>query len=524
MHVNKEGSDSSSGRFGLLITILQRASILIRNNLWAFAALLIPIAIRSLPEILSWPYPIGLDTIRYIPVIESGQTLATFVVFIRTHLFYSIASLLFAAIPSGVLVIKILGPLLLGLLCLMMFLYAKFGLKWSDFKSFLVALLVATYFVSLRNSWDLYSQTFAVILLLSTLIVLKSFTSYRKYLLALPFMLLTVLGHELAAVIMFFILGLECVRFFVEKNKFDFIGTLSTGSLAFAIFYVARYLPQTTIGISQPIATEPSLSLAIFIGGMLLYGYVLLLPLAIAGSRTLKDNALRYWIILCIAIPVLVAIIPSVQVYFWDRWAYLLVYPLIFFAVEGLSQVWTLWSRNKTKLKRLIPKISVILYLSLLFTLSAFYLSASPQNQISFFTIDNPYLAFIPSSMLQNTIPISENPALVDCFKWVNNNAEPDSTVVMHYALYDLAVLYVDNTQLVNVNHEVMWTHLQNQTVLVDKMIEVAQTETGKGSSAVYTIWWMNGEGWYDIPCMPLNFQEVFSSGKMAVYLYNPNA
>ena len=198
----------------------------LRQNVWFLAAFFIPLAIRSIPEILSWPYPLGLDTLRYIPVVESGRVLSDALVFFKTHLFYSFATLAYWLAGDGVFVIKVFGPVLMGLVAVMMYLYARRGLGWGGFKSFLVALLVATYFVSLRNSWDLYAQSFALIFLLATLIILKSSNSNRRFVFAFVFMLLTVLGHQLVAVILFVILGLEALRVLAKKSYKDFWGLL----------------------------------------------------------------------------------------------------------------------------------------------------------------------------------------------------------------------------------------------------------------------------------------------------------
>jgi hypothetical protein len=67
--------------------------------------------------------------------------------------------------------------------------------------------------------------------------------------------------------------------------------------------------------------------------------------------------------------------------------------------------------------------------------LSGFYLIASPQNQISFFSADKQNLAYIHSSMLQNTLPISDNPFLHECFAWLNANSVNASVLVVHHAL-----------------------------------------------------------------------------------------
>ena len=125
--------------------------------------------------------------------------------------------------------------------------------------------------------------------------------------------------------------------------------------------------------------------------------------------------------------------------------------------------------------------------------------------------------------MLQNTLPISDNPALVNCFGWINNNTANDSAVVMHYALYDLADIYVNNRLLIAVNQSsFMWANLQNETVLADSLVEAARIASSNDHGQAYTVWWVSGRGWYGISSLPAEFKEVFQSGNMAVYLYDP--
>ena len=115
-----------------------------------------------------------------------------------TGMFFLFTGVLYSLTHDVVFVIKFFGPVLLAVLCCMMFFYARKGLGWGNSKSLLVSVLVATYFVSLRNSWDLYRQTLGLIFLVAALISLKSFRSPHKYYVASVFMVLTVLSHELA--------------------------------------------------------------------------------------------------------------------------------------------------------------------------------------------------------------------------------------------------------------------------------------------------------------------------------------
>jgi len=308
----------------------------LKQNIWLLAAFLVPLSIRGIPEILSWPYPLGVDTLHYIPVVESGLVLSDALFFFKTQLFYSFATSAYWLTGDGVVVIKVFGPILMGLVAAMMFLYARRGLGWSGFKSFLVALLVATYFVSLRNSWDLYAQSLALIFLLATLIILKSSSSPRRFVFAFVFLLLTVLGHQLVAVILFVILGLEALRVLAKKSFKDFGAYFVSLGVAFSVFLFKIYSPSSNSLVipSINLVSVDSVSVVLAMGGLLVYCYVLILPLVAVGVVCLKDWFLRFWALWCLGAVLALMFVPSLPLYFWNRWVYLLVYPLLFFTLE----------------------------------------------------------------------------------------------------------------------------------------------------------------------------------------------
>src|SRR5664280_2000619 len=424
---------------------------------WVLASFFIPLMIRSIPEILSWPYPLGLDTLNVMPQIQQAWVFSLGPVgFLQhTNLFLLLATLLYELFHNVVTVTKILGPLLLAALSFTMYLYARKGLCWSNKKSLLVSILVATYFVSLRDSWDLYRQTLGLIFLMAALISLKSFKSPRRYYAASFFMVLTVLSHELASVILFFVIVLEAARFLAKKLRKESVYLFASAALPMALFLFQWYSPQhgTLVIPSSIVASGPSINLAVYMAGLLIYCYAIILPLVFLGVKGLKDRVLKYWILLCVGIVLVEMLDPNAPLYFWNRWVYLLVYPLLFFAVQGLERLWQFApnANAKCKVKRLLPKVFSIAYVILLLVLSGYYLTTSPENAFPYFSQYNPYLTEIPSSMLQNTVSINDNPSLVACFEWLNNNTSESSVVVSHYALYDLAVLYIPSHHIVPV-------------------------------------------------------------------------
>ena len=509
-----------------LRNILTHAKLQLRSRQSLIVPLLaffIPLLVRSVPEILSWPYPIGFDTIRYIPAIQEGWVLSLGMNgFLKDpNLFYVMAAFPYALTNDAVVVVKVLGPLLFGASCFMMYLYARKALDWSEWKSLLVAILASTYFVSLRNSWDFYRQTFGLIFLMATLISLKSHSSPRRYYIASAFMVLTVLSHELLAVIMFFIIGTEAVRYLVKKARKDFLLLFASSSVSGFFFLFQRFSHQATLPVYS-IASEPSIGLYQYIIGLLLYMYILILPFVLIGLTRLKDSVMRFWVVLCMGILLLTMLLPNESLLYWNRWALLLVYPFLFFAVEGFGRLWRCWSTSKRSLTRLAPKVLVIASLFSLLTLSGVYLTTTPENAFPLFSQYNPYLMHIPSSMLQTSISINDSPSLVNCLQWLNENTSETSVIVSHYALYDWATIYVHNRQIVSTyEYGPILTQTQNVSTLAENMVDLARNASENGHE-VYTVWWINGEGWYQLSSLPSDFREVYVAGRMAVYSYVP--
>ena len=97
-------------------------------------AFIIPLIVRTIPEILMGPYIVGFDTMGfYVPNtllwLHNGVNLGEFLA--TAPLFYTIFISIVAVGGSPVIVLKIIPPLLLGFLGLSMYAYAKRGLGWS---------------------------------------------------------------------------------------------------------------------------------------------------------------------------------------------------------------------------------------------------------------------------------------------------------------------------------------------------------------------------------------------------------
>jgi hypothetical protein len=92
-------------------------------------------------------------------------------------------------------------------------------------------------------------------------------------------MVLTVLSHELAAVTLFFVVGLVAINHLLRRRKKEFALLSATLVLPLALFFSKQYSTKTTLYLQLiHVTPEPSSSLVSDVFGLMLYRYALLLP------------------------------------------------------------------------------------------------------------------------------------------------------------------------------------------------------------------------------------------------------
>ncbi len=491
-----------------------------RDIILLVLAFLIPLFVRTIPEILMGPYIIGFDTLGfYVPNallwLHGGLSLWGFLSV--APLFYAIFMSLVAIGASPVFVLKIISPLLLGFLGLSIFVYAKKGLCWSSPKSTFVALLGTLYFVALRASWDQLREETGLVLffvVLTLLVINRKGNSWKSYVLLSLAMMAVVLSHQLISVLMFGVVisivayGLHCKDF---VRSIDLILCSLPAEIYFIIVYLSGVAQSGILGYStnaSPLATWTGFasyqSMLISEGGFFLYCFLPLLPLLVIGLWRFGNLQLRSWLLLSFIL--LLVPLGSVSPY---RWVLLLTFPFAFFTTDCLSKLKSIkWKRFKLT----IHKIAV-LYLVLSTSILSFgFIFMTSENPFFYFNPNylNKFEYQIPTSMLQNTISIIDCHDTVKTLEWYRDNTNGNAILLTHTVFYGWALLTLNETQIKNYGF--------------DNPVD-AMTAAAKGGNAeLYLIWWTNGQGWYAQPTLPPSFHEVFQSGRIAIYDYNSSA
>ena len=488
------------------------------NLMLPFLAFAIPLIVRAIPEILMGQYLVGFDNVGYyVPntLTWLGNGVSFWSLMSSAPLFYI---LLMGTTSLGapiVVTLKILGPLLLGLLGFVAYNYAHKALSWSSKKSLVLTILSTLYFVALRISWDMFRSELALVFLFLMLILLqKNGNTLRNGFFLSLTMIFVVLSHQLIAIIMFVIIISTIASFYFKKKKAELkrilISSIPAVLLFGLIIYINYFIFSSPImdysvnyaGGFESLAATSHPELVIDTLGFLVICYLPLVPLLIFGFRRSKNNIqLKAWI-LWILLPLLIVIISPTTFFLGGvlpyRWILLLTYPLSFYAVEGLFAIKWNWYK-------IVYKIVVGFIIAFL---SVGFLILPNSGALDYF---GSYPTYIPKSMLQNTVQLSDCQDTANALLWTKNNMPGNGYLLVHEAFYGWATLSFNNSRLIPY-------FFGNPSDAVDNL------QQRNNSNPLYLIWWINGTGWYGQSTVPAMFKELFQSGNIAIYQYSVNS
>ena len=486
-----------------------------KPRVFLFLSFFVPLIVRIIPEILMGAYVVGFDTLAYyvpntLVWLRDG---VGFCSFLATAPF--LYMLLMGVTAGGVPIVaslKVLAPLLLGLLGLAVYFYAHKTLSWNPKKSFLAVLFATLYFVALRISWDMLRSELALIFLFVALIfVEKEGKPLRNGVLLSLAMLSVVFAHQLVAVIMLFIVLVTGVRWLLDRRMVDVrrLAVCCVPALfLFSMIVYANYATSPAFSVLSGFPAKEAegfIALAGFASypdmvfdtlSFLVFCYLPLLPLVVLGFKQHKGNiqllAWVFWVLIALVSAIVSpnAFVPALP----HRWILLLTYPLAFFAVEGFL-----------RLRLNAFKVGMGLVLA---TLSLSFLVLPYSLAFPYFSFGSIYT---PVSMIHNTMALSDCEDTLNALQWAGKLLDNDSRLLVHDAFRGWAILTLDGEHLLRYGY-------LNPASYAQGLVENGSTYE------LYLVWWVNGSGWCGQPTVASTFEEVYKSGKIAVYKYYVNA
>ncbi len=489
--------------------LLRRVQSTLYEHRFGLAALLIPLGVRAIPEIIVGPYPVGWDTIAfYVPVtLDWAAGKAGFLEMLGTApLMYMISVPVYALTRvNPVWIFKVMGPVLYGGVIWALFRFLRLGFGWHGRRALGGALLTALYFVTLRIGWDMYRNMLGLTFILLSLPFLQEAGSRRSQALLSSLTLLAVAADQLTGVIMLFLITARGVARLYRGRRDEFLRLVRVSLPGLGLFLGTVYAGQLVsgIGLVHPQPPVPGVESVASSLGFLVYAYFPILPLAALGFGRVRWFDLRSWSIFGV-VAAFTALLPYFGLIVVSyRWSLLLSIPLCVYAAAGLARlthsVGPPVSLVGLLQRKAVPIISTVLVFS-----AALYVALPAQQAMMYYAA---FPALLPTSMVQNTVPLSDMGSLREMLDWTAATMGPGTALITHQAIYGWARAYFPMPERI-VNYEY-------SSPLVG--VEKARLQ---GYSHVLMIWWTDGLGWHGQPSVPIVFSSVYRAGNLAVYTY----
>lgn len=414
--------------------------------------------IRGIAEVYAGPYPSGWDCMNYyapwtINYAKYGLINQHF--FAAPPLIFLILLTIYGLTGNVFFALKVLSPVLYGLVGVGSFYFASSYLKWEKKKSLICSLVLMCQLGALRISWDLLKNELGLALLLfllATILNEREKRSAKSKALVIILSCLTVLSHQFVSVIYFVVLGfLLLTRKFgqIEAKRLVLLNLLAIILfLANLSIYSEWQLP---ISISPPggelyfhrtIYFLGSPTFSIFWDYLQVYSsyshlasdilllftilYLSILPLVIFGFW--NDPIMTPFTTFLLIGAFLPLASPRYALLEWSRWMFILSYPFSIYATNALFSLKSLHkesivskirqTRNKnikaisTKLAK---RMKIYVYLLIIFIYAISY----AKGDLGPLLLAN-VPGYIPSSMTDASTPQVAIPDVIDNINSLN--------------------------------------------------------------------------------------------------------
>ena len=492
--------------------------------------------VRSIPEILSYPYPIGFDTIYYAAMIKRGIVWQNWTSFFSTWLFDVILIPIHQVTQvDPFALLKLASPILYALNACGIYYFSRKALGWDARKAWIASFFCVFQLALLRLSWDLYRNMLGLTILLFTLPLMRGIKTKKGFASFVLLSMLVVFAHMLVSIVLFAVILGVVVGALMKGEKVRVVKVLLAVLPALVIFVVSASLvpvhsdiPANVIntyeepthpgglfflinylGISGPVHNYPAYpDLVLSAFSLFSILYLWWLPLVLIGF--FRDRTLDSWTLVLLAGSFNILITPFWAVSFWNRWMFMLVYPFTFYAISGIEKVFKSKGKNIASSFRWLKWMKVsrkamLVMFSLTVVSGSIFMTVHPFfDRFGVFSIPTT-ISYIPSTMLYNTVPLRDVESTVKAMNWLNEHTNKGSSVLVHHAFLWWAKIHLNSGHMI--------AYFNND---VKGAINVA---IERGFTRVYFVWWNDNTSWHDL-IVPNGFAVVYSSGRISAFEY----
>jgi len=502
--------------------------------------------IRLIPELLSYPNPIGFDTVYYAARTKSGviwnDWTQIFSMWLLEGILISVNKI---AQMNPFLLLKLAVPLLYGCNVGGIYYFSRKALNWRVKSALTAAFFFAFQLASLRLSWDLHRNLLGSGILLFTLPLINRVETKKNFAMLLTLSLLLVLSHILVSAVLFTIVFAVSIGNLLRRERLKSLKPSLAVLPAFAVLLMSLFILPTTSNTPENVivsegAVHPSLGGLYFLVNYFsvsnsvqsyssyldlvlhvfsLFGvlYLWWLPLVLVGF--FRDRILGTWTLFLLFGSLNALITPFCAVNWWNRWMFMLVYPFTFFAANCVEKLSTFRCRSVVSVFRSLSWMkvttrTVVGIFSITVVFGSIFLALPPFfDRFGLFFLPTTS-SYLPSTMLYNSIPLRDVKPTIEIIEWLNKNMSRGSVVLLHRAFLWWADLYLDKTK--------MALYFERD---IQRALEIALEH---GFNPVYMVWWNENYltwqnqniGWYGLT-VPNCFKYIFYSDRISVLRFD---
>ncbi len=268
------------------------------------------------------------------------------------------------------------------------------------------------------------------------------------------------------------------------------------------LFFLTDYL-----SVVDPVQNYPTyVDLAASVVSLFVLLYVAVVPLAIVGF--FRHEVMDAWFVFLLVGAFGCLAVPFLAFDLWNRYMLMMVFPLTYYAANGFVKVLNSAKPVVVSLRLGSFRLSkrVAKGLVLLSVTGGFVFMTSPMFSGKGGVFGLPTtVTYVPSTMLCNTVPLSDVDGTVEAFQYVNAVMDGDSSFLAQDAFFEWARFSLDKQRAIvffkyDVSHAIALAAEQ-------------------GYRRFWLVWWNTDIGWYGFK-VPEGFQRVFSSGRISVFEY----
>ena len=482
-------------------------------------AFLLGVLYRAIPEALTPVYPVGFETIaHYAPNVIELEEKGVLTVF--KHLtcgltFYFLMWIIVRLTGISMLftILKIIGPILYGLLAISYMFFLRSGLKFDKETSLAATLICISLPICLRIGWDRFMNMSGLIPMYLALGLLgREQKSNKCWCVIALFSFLAVLSREFIASVVLAALSGYFMFARMERKRLLPILIVCYGmfSVMMLPYFGLRFFSRDEQFLVLPNPTKEACPLPILINyfpegfsfnlyielckrifALFIYAYLPIAPFLVRGVfRSQLMDLMVFWLLIGGLINPIV--FPFASVPLFQRWQTLLVFPFCAYLAKSLNKLSTSirfsFRGVDTKLLIVVPYIVLgILYSSGLISWGS---------------------EWTPPNLVQSSIGIDQIDDCIACVKWLDDNAVSGACLIIEERFRGWVLLYMRREDIKILVYGAPDAELG---VGVSSNLERAYNVAVKaGFKNIYLIWY---SGTYIE-----RFDEIYYCGSIAVY------